>query len=274
MPELPEVETVVRGLRAAFNEPNQIVAVEVSGKKLRVPCPPDLPTLLLDRRFTNINRRAKYILITLDNGQILVFHLGMSGRLTIAPQNPTLLHDHVKLRFNSGHWLVYNDPRRFGGVTLIPHSSALPLHPLFRSLGIEPLTPEFTADILAQILNKRTGNIKSALMNANLIVGVGNIYACEALFRAGIHPMRPAGSLSSKECEQLVGDIKSVLEEAIISGGSTLRDYVRSSGDPGYFQHSFKVYGRHKKPCEKCNSLIENLRISGRSTFYCGRCQR
>ncbi len=197
----------------------------------------------------------------------------MSGRLTSTSSITDSKHNHLVITLNNENFLVFNDPRRFGLFTLI-HNADINSHTLFKDLGIEPLTKAFNAVKLQSICHKRHSNIKSVLMNANLIVGVGNIYANESLFLAGINPLRKASSLTVNEIQKLTTAIKKVLEDAILSGGSSLKDYVTSSGEAGYFQHNFKVYDRFNKTCYECSHIIEKNKIAGRSTFYCKHCQK
>lgn len=271
MPELPEVETVCRGL-APILTGYRITEAAHGNKNLRLPIPPHLHKSIVGKTITAISRRAKYIQIVLEDGTLLIVHLGMSGKLIAyeKPQPTRLKHDHVWMRLDNGKELVFNDPRRFGLVTTGHISSE---HPLFAKLGIEPLSPAFTgAWMQSQTRGKKTA-IKLWLMDASKVVGVGNIYASESLYRAKILPQREAGGLSRKEYDTLAKEVKNVLEAAIASGGSTLRDYVGASGDAGYFQHHFSVYGKEGKPCERCGSEIKRSVQSGRSTYYCGECQ-
>lgn len=273
MPELPEVETVRRGL-APHLTGQRIRRVQLNRPDLRVPFPPDLVETLTGARIAGVGRRAKYLLLGLDNHQVLIIHLGMSGQLTIRPQQgyETRLHDHAVLELENGTALIFNDPRRFGLWALAGQDSVA-AHPLFAHLGCEPLAAEFDADYLKARLARRSGPIKPVLMDQKLVVGVGNIYACEALYRSRISPFLPANK-SLKKSGLLVESIQAVLTEAIASGGSTLRDYVRSSGDAGYFQHHFRVYDRENRPCEACQTPIMRRVQAGRSTFFCVDCQK
>ncbi len=270
MPELPEVETVVRGLRDQIVG-KKIQGVVLSDKKLRKQYPSNL-SAIAGSRVVSVERRSKYILITLNNNDVIVVHLGMSGKLLFGSKIPENKHDHVKISLGSEN-LVYNDPRRFGLVTLIP-ANDLEKNELFCELGIEPLTDEFDYKYLKKLVKNKTGTIKTFIMNAKYIVGVGNIYASESLFYAGIDPMRKPSSLTDSELKKLVDSIKKVLIAAIDSGGSTLRDYVRSNGDVGGFQHEFAVYGKKGESCKLCGTKIAMVRIAGRSTFYCNKCQK
>ncbi len=269
MPELPEVETVVRGLRDQIIG-KKVKEIVLSDKKLRKQYPSNFSDIV-GSRVVSVERRSKYILITLNDNNVIVVHLGMSGKLLFGSKIPENKHDHVKISLGSEN-LVYNDPRRFGLVTLIPVND-LENDELFCDLGIEPLTEQFDYKCLKKLVKNKTGNIKTFIMNAKYIVGVGNIYASESLFYAGIDPLRQPKSLTDVELQKLVLNIKKVLQAAINSGGSTLRDYVRSNGDVGSFQHEFAVYGKKGKPCKTCGTKIEIIKIAGRSTFFCGKCQ-
>lgn len=272
MPELPEVETVRRGLEPALTG-QTIRSVELRRKDLRIPFPVDMRTRLEGAAILTVRRRSKYLLV--ETGKdTLIIHLGMSGRILLEKHGYLAKkHDHVLLGFSDGTLLVFNDARRFGLMTLCP-TAELDNHKLFAELGPEPLSDDFSAEYLHSALKARNSPIKTALMDAKLVVGVGNIYASESLFRSFIHPARKTSSLTKKEASLLVPTIREVLQEAIDSGGSTLRDYVRSDGDLGYFQHKFRVYGRENKPCLTCATPIERLQQQGRSTFFCPRCQR
>lgn len=274
MPELPEVETVRRGLEESIKN-KKIAKVILRRKDLRAPFPKDFAKNLTGRKIKNINRRSKYLVIELDSEFALVAHLGMSGKILIVdklPKNPAK-HDHVLIEFSDGSGIIYNDARRFGLMTLVDKKS-LDKHSLFKDLGPEPLSENFTPDILFNALRKKTSPIKTSIMDAHIVVGVGNIYACESLFRSQISPETKANKINKNELGLLVKNIRNVLNEAIDSGGSTLRDYVRSDGGLGYFQHKFNVYGREKEPCYTCGSAIKRIKQQGRSTFYCPECQR
>ncbi|MBN67190.1 MAG: DNA-formamidopyrimidine glycosylase [Rickettsiales bacterium] len=272
MPELPEVETVRRGL-APVMEQQRIVSVQLNRPDLRIPLPEHMAETLEGSRIRTIGRRAKYLLFHLDNGQVLLAHLGMSGRMLLMPKADYSAHkhDHVLWDLENGIRFVFQDPRRFGLMTLCDEA-ALDAHTLLAHLGPEPLGNHFNADYLRERLASKKVAIKPALMDQQIVVGVGNIYASEALFLAGVHPSRPANKVK-KELDALVEAIQKVLQSAIDSGGSTLRDYVRSSGEMGYFQHCFAVYGRQGEPCQRCGNPIEKYTQIGRSTFFCGVCQ-
>jgi len=278
MPELPEVETVCRGL-APFLEGHRFVRVEQRRKNLRFPFPKGFVKRLQGRQVERIHRRAKYILTYLDDSTVLIIHLGMSGRMTItAPGNTAPepgKHDHVVFETEAGAVIMYNDVRRFGLMTL-EQEDKLDQHPLLKDIGPEPLGNQFSDSYLSAVLKGRKTSIKAALLDQKVVAGVGNIYACEALYRAGISPRRTADSVAGKRAERLVPAVRNVLEEAIAKGGSTLRDYVQTDGELGYFQHEFAVYGRENEPCPDCDcgKSVQRIVQSGRSTFYCAKRQR
>jgi len=277
MPELPEVETVCRGL-AKVLEGRVIARFETRRRDLRVPFPAGLSAKVTGKRVRSITRRAKYILITLDDSQIVVAHLGMSGRMTIdkgatAPGR----HDHVIIATDDGTEIRFNDPRRFGLMTLTT-AAELDRHKLFKGLGPDPLEGVFTPESLVRALKGRKTAIKAALLDQRIVAGLGNIYVSESLFRAGISPKRKSGTVNAARAARLVPAIKQVLQEAIAAGGSSLRDHVQPSGELGYFQHRWQVYDRAGQPCpnhaaEKKPSLIKRIVQGGRSTFFCPRCQ-
>ena len=271
MPELPEVETVVRGLARALTGA-RIEHIDVRRQDLRFPLPKKLADRVKGRIVETVTRRAKYILINLDSGDVLILHLGMSGRLVIAddPAAPQK-HDHLIFHLHTGSRLVFNDPRRFGLCDLVP-KDGLETHKLLRDLGVEPLAGDLDEAYLTRILKDRKTPIKAILLDQRFIVGIGNIYASEILFKARIDPSRPAGSLEKAEIKKLLPSIKAILTRAIAAGGSSLRDYVQSNGELGNFQQSFAVYGREGKSCPNC--ICEGNRIrktvqAGRSTFRC-----
>lgn len=278
MPKLPEVETVCKGLRPLLVG-NTFKHVEKRRPNLRIPFPADFEASLQGRGIEGVERRAKYIQIFLDSGQVLIIHLGMSGRLLIQSeqqfhQEALHIHDHVIFTLSSGERVRYRDPRRFGLMTLCGREQ-IKTHPLFRHLGPEPLTQAFNAQLLEEALKNKKMPIKTALLDQRLVVGVGNIYVSEALFRAGISPLRHAGCISQEEIAKLLPLLKQVLKEAIAAGGSTLRDHIQPNGELGYFQHRFKVYGRQGQSCFNCGEehLIQRTVQAGRSTFYCLNCQ-
>jgi formamidopyrimidine-DNA glycosylase len=277
MPELPEVETIVRGLRPQLVG-HRLVRVIARRPDLRIPLPPQFAGRLRGRRVESLRRRAKYILAGLDDGAVLIAHLGMAGqwlarRCEDAGQPGA--HDHVEFETDDGMLLTYRDPRRFGLMTLTSENE-LGVHPLLASLGLEPLGNEFNGPALSATLAGRRTPVKAALLDQRVVAGIGNIYACEALYRAGISPRRMAASVPGVRAERLAAAIRSVLAEAIEAGGSSLRDYIQSSGELGYFQHFFQVYGREGEPCPGCDcgAAIRRIVQSGRSTFFCGHRQR
>lgn len=259
MPELPEVQTVVDELNQSLKN-RTLKDVITLRDKIRY----DVPDLsrLIGTKITDVKRRAKYIIINDE----LVIHLGMSGKIKVGEPQERVKHDHVIFEFDDNLEMVFNDARRFGFIIYKDNK-------FFDHLGPEPLEDEFNSSYLYGKLKTKTQPIKTAIMNQELVVGVGNIYASEALFRSGILPTRKCNKITKAKCAELVENIKQVLQEAIASGGSTLRDYVRSSGDLGYFQHSHNVYGREGEDCNKCGSVIKMVRQGGRSSFYCGSCQ-
>ncbi len=271
MPELPEVETTRRGI-APHLVGRRIERVVVRNPALRWPIPPQLPQLLRGRKILAIDRRAKYLLFDLGNGTLII-HLGMSGSLRLTPaETPAKKHDHFMLVLNSQMTLRLHDPRRFGAV--LWHRGDVGRHPLLASLGPEPLDEAFDAAYLhASCLDRKTP-IKQHIMNNKVVVGIGNIYANEALFLAGIHPRRAAGRIARPRIARLCDSIKTVLQSAIEQGGTTLRDFVHADGEPGYFSLRLHVYGKTGEPCYACGSPIRQIVIGQRSTFYCWRCQR
>ena len=292
MPELFEVEIVRRGLLPAMLGA-RIVKVELRRKDIRFPFPPRFRERLSGRRIVNMDRRAKYLLFELDGGETLIAHLGMSGSFRmekgeastpgafLRARSKDRKHDHVVLVLDSGWTVTYNDPRRFGFMDLAS-SGALARHPRLCGLGAEPLAPEFDARCLARLFAGSRAPLKSALLDQRRIAGLGNIYVCEALFRARLAPSRPAGVLADARgratpaATRLAKAIRDVLEEAIEAGGSTLRDHRQANGETGYFQHAFEVYGREGAPCVRkgCRGIVLRIAQSGRSTFYCPQCQR
>ena len=280
MPELPEVETVARGL-ALRMVGKRFAKVEQRRPDLRFPLPADLAGRLTGRRILAVRRRAKYLLIDLDDGQVVLGHLGMSGRMLVSDARPDRLetHDHLVFTLDDGICVRFNDARRFGMMDLVALAE-LDQHKLLRDLGPEPLGNEFNGPALAAALKGRKTPIKSAILDQKLVVGVGNIYASESLFRAGLSPKRLAATVQGDRAERLANAIKQVLTEAIAAGGSSLRDYVQTDGELGYFQHQWKVYDREGQACPGCDcdlartGGIRRLAQSGRSTFYCGKRQR
>jgi formamidopyrimidine-DNA glycosylase len=271
MPELPEVETTRRGL-VPHLVGRRIRDVVVRNGNLRWPVPRDLAQRLRGEEVLGIRRRGKYLLFDCRKGHLLV-HLGMSGRLSlIAEGQPPRAHDHVDLRLEGHQALRFTDPRRFGAMLWLEGPAEG--HMLLKGLGLEPLEPGFTGAALHRLARGRRVAIKQFLMNGNIVVGVGNIYASEALFHARIHPLRAAGRISPARFERLVAAVRSTLERALDAGGTTLRDFAAADGRPGYFQHESAVYGREGLPCRVCGTPIRVLRQGQRSTFYCPSCQR
>lgn len=270
MPELPEVETTVRGLRPIL-EGATIARVEARRGDLRRPFPDDLGQRLTGARVTALARRAKYGLVETDRGDTLIFHLGMSGRWRVDP-GALLPHDHLVIDTAAGRRVALNDPRRFGSVDLWP-TRDVAAWPAFAALGPEPLGPAFTGAYLRAALAGRRTSIKLALLDQRIVAGLGNIYVCEALFHARIHPRRAAGRIAPGRLERLAAAVRTVLEAAIAAGGSTLRDYARPDGELGYFSKQFAVYGREGQPCA-CGGTVRRYAEGGRSTFWCPACQR
>ncbi|MFZ3233772.1 MAG: bifunctional DNA-formamidopyrimidine glycosylase/DNA-(apurinic or apyrimidinic site) lyase [Stellaceae bacterium] len=275
MPELPEVETVRRGLALKMTG-RRIVRAELRRPDLRRPFPPELAERLGGAEIGALGRRGKYILIELDADGLLLLHLGMSGRVTAGDATvPTVLHDHVVLTLDDGTVVRFNDARRFGLLDYVRRSEAA-RHPLLAGLGPEPLGPEFDGAYLVGKLVGKMTPIKSALLDQRIVAGLGNIYVCEALYRARLSPRRLAGTVGRGRADRLVAAIRSVLDEAIAAGGSSLRNYVQANGELGYFQHRWAVYGHEGEPCPGCNCSEGVRRIvqSGRSTFFCAKRQR
>lgn len=274
MPELPEVETVRRGLAARLRG-RRIARVAVHRADLRRPLPPDFAAVLRGRTIERFGRRGKYLLAHLDNGLVLIVHLGMSGRLSVAGAPGGGAHEHVLFHFDDGAVLRYVDHRRFGLMDLAD-SGALARHVLLRDMGPEPLSDRFAGPLLADRLRGRDTPIKAALLDQRVVAGLGNIYACEALFHAGLSPRRRARTVQGRRAEGLARAIRRVLRAAIEAGGSTLRDHVQASGEIGYFQHRFSVYDRAGRPCPGCDcaGAVRRIAQSGRSTFYCAKRQR
>ncbi len=264
----------MRGLQARL-EGRRIVAAAVRRADLRWAFPAGLAARLTGALVTGFRRRAKYILMRLEGGDSVLIHLGMSGRMLIRRRgaNEPVLHEHVALATDDGWEVGFVDPRRFGSVDLV-RTADEDQHRLLAGLGPEPLGPDFSARVLRDALAGRRTPMKAALLDQRVVAGLGNIYVCEALFRAGIAPGAQAGSVAGARVARLVREIKATLTEAIAAGGSSLRDYVQPSGELGYFQHAWKVYGREGEPCGACGGQIGRLAQSGRSTFFCARCQR
>ncbi|MHC5655089.1 bifunctional DNA-formamidopyrimidine glycosylase/DNA-(apurinic or apyrimidinic site) lyase [Stappia sp. ICDLI1TA098] len=305
MPELPEVETVRRGLAPVF-ENAEILGLDLARPDLRFPFPERFAERVAGRRVLSLGRRAKYLLADLDDGEVIVAHLGMSGAFRIEtdgeavggeaetvaahafvyPRSQARAHDHVVFRLKAAAGgvpmrIVYNDPRRFGFMTMV-RREAIASHPYFRNLGVEPTGNALDGDLLARLFAGKAAPLKAALLDQRLVAGLGNIYVCEALYRAGLSPVAPAGTIATKagrasvRAERLADAIRSVIDEAIAAGGSTLRDHRQANGELGYFQHSFSVYGREGEPCRTlgCGAAVARIVQSGRSTFHCPRCQK
>jgi formamidopyrimidine-DNA glycosylase len=293
MPELPEVETVRRGLQPAM-EGAKIVRAEARRKDLRFPFQKDFVARLEGQTVTGLGRRAKYLMADLSSGDVLLMHLGMSGSFRVVagdkkktpgkfhhPRNEDRVHDHVVFQMSSGATVVFNDPRRFGYMKIFPRDR-IDDEPLLQGLGPEPLGNEFDAAMLARACANKKTSLKAALLDQRVVAGLGNIYVCEALFRSHLSPRRLAATLATKKGEptdhakRLVGAIHAVLNQAIKAGGSSLRDHRQTSGELGYFQHSFQLYGREGKTCESpgCGGIVRRFIQNGRSTFWCPKCQR
>lgn len=293
MPELPEVETVRRGLAPALVGA-RLVFIDQRRPDLRFPFPENFAARLTGRRVEALGRRAKYLLADLDDAQVLVMHLGMSGSFRIEDETAApppgnfdhikpkdAAHDHVEFRLSTGRRIIYNDPRRFGFMQIIARKNLFE-HPLFRNVGIEPLGNELDGAALARLFAGKAAPLKAALLDQRLIAGLGNIYVCEALHRAGLSPRRAAFCLARKDgspterAHVLARVIRDVLEEAVAAGGSSLRDHRQTDGALGYFQHHFRVYDREGAPCPRdgCSGIVKRIVQSGRASFFCGSCQR
>ena len=271
MPELPEVETTAAGVRPLVGG-RTVTAVVVRDRRLRRPVTQGLESILPGQRLEDVTRRAKYLLFRFERGTLIV-HLGMSGSLRVVPGHaPGLPHDHVEIAFGPAHVLRMRDPRRFGLVLWTTDDPQA--HELLRDLGPEPFDPRFDGAYLHALAEGRRGAVKNFLMDGHVVVGVGNIYASEALFRAGIHPVRAAGRVSRTRYDVLAGHVREVLQEAIAAGGTTLRDFMRNDGEPGYFSQALKVYGREGEPCVVCATPLAMKVIGQRSSYFCTRCQR
>jgi formamidopyrimidine-DNA glycosylase len=286
MPELPEVETVRRGLQPAL-EGARLERVQARRPDLRFPLPQGFVQRLTGARVDRLERRAKYLLARLDRGDTLVMHLGMTGRFEIEGSDRTRpgvfreaastddKHAHIVFETDEGRRITFFDARRFGYMDLIP-TEALERHPWFEALGPEPLGPDFDAGHLEQAFAGKIQNVKATLLDQRIVAGLGNIYVCEALFRARISPTTAAGRISRARLQRLTEAVREVLQEAIEAGGSTLRDYAGADGALGYFQHAFRVYGREGEPCTRdgCAGMVRRTVQAGRSTFHCASCQR
>ncbi len=298
MPELPEVETVRRGLMPAL-QGAVIESAEARCPALRWPLPDHFSERLVGRRIEALGRRAKYLLMDLSDGEVMILHLGMSGSIRVEgapantqpnmarpnlfhhPRRDSMPHDHVVLQLSNGATVTFNDPRRFGAILLVPYDRLDSL-PMLQNLGPEPLGNSFHATYLAQACARRTTSLKTALLDQKMVAGLGNIYVCEALHRAGLSPRRAAHTLATKtgeptrRAEVLVSSIRDVLRDAILAGGSSLRDHRQVNGQLGYFQHTFRVYDREGAPCVTpgCKGKVQRIVQGGRSTFFCASCQR
>jgi len=270
MPELPEVETTCRGIAPHINN-QSVERVIIRQDRLRWPVSTEIGQLLPGQKILNVYRRAKYLLIETGNGTLII-HLGMSGSLRVVdPKQIPEKHDHIDIVFNNNICLRYKDPRRFGA--FLWSKQAINQHKLFKKLGPEPLSDIFNFEYIYPKTRLKKSPIKSFIMDGHIVVGVGNIYASEALFLAKIHPKRAANNISKKRIENLVNAIKTILQDAIQQGGTTLKDFTNSEGKPGYFQQTLTVYGRTNKPCPICSTAIKVITIGQRSTFYCPKCQ-
>ena len=288
MPELPEVETVRRGLAPAM-EGARLDKVEVRHRGLRWPVAKDFEKRLAGQTVTSVGRRAKYLIVDVSSGDVLVMHLGMSGSFRVNDgkiakyhheKSKSTTHDHIVFHMSNGSTVTFNDPRRFGSMKLVPRTK-MDQEPLLRSIGPEPLGNEFDAAMLAQACAGKKTSLKAALLDQRVVAGLGNIYVCEALFRARLSPKRPASTIADRKGQPneravaLVDAIKAVLHDAIKAGGSSLRDHRRADGSLGDFQHNFLVYDREGKPCPGgCKGTVKRIVQNGRSTFYCPRCQK
>lgn len=270
MPELPEVETTRRGLVPHLLD-RAVAGVVLRRPALRWPVPREIETLLPGQRIDAVRRRAKYLLLDTTAGSALL-HLGMSGSLRVLPEGtPVRPHDHVDIALDDGHLLRFNDPRRFGCLLWQAPGT---LHPLLAGLGPEPLSVGFDGDTLYRASRGRAAPVKSFLMDQSVVVGIGNIYATEALFAAGVSPLRAAGKVSRERFEALANVVKAILAQAIERGGTTLRDFIHPDGAPGYFAQELSVYGRDGRPCQRCGRTLKSARIGQRATVWCPRCQR
>ena len=274
MPELPEVETVVRGLKPHL-EGRVLASATVRRDAIRSPIPPDFAKRVAGRRILSVERRAKYVWIRLEGGDVVIVHLGMSGRLVLLPKHIPKAgpHDHVDFTLKDGPTIRFTDPRRFGVIDLL-RDGDLGQDRRFKDLGPEPLDASFDAAALAAALAGSKAPLKAALLDQRNVAGLGNIYVCEALFRCGLSPKRKAGTVKPDKMEALCASIKETLSDAIKAGGSSARDYVQASGELGWFQHRWRVYDREGVECGSCGNKVKRIVQSGRSTFYCPICQR
>ncbi|WP_145951721.1 bifunctional DNA-formamidopyrimidine glycosylase/DNA-(apurinic or apyrimidinic site) lyase [Francisella uliginis] len=274
MPELPEVETVKRGLNKNIIN-KKIIDIEINTDKLRYPIQKDLFLNIKDKVINDIQRRGKHLIVTLAEDLQLIIHLGMSGVIKVKETNTysKVKHDHIILRLSDNTSLIYNDPRKFGYWLINTNHSPLE-HKVLASHGVEPLTDDFNSKYLLAKLSKTSRKIKQTIMDNSIVVGVGNIYASEALFDSNILPTRASNTITKKEANKLVESIKKILQKAIAEGGTTLKDYKNTEGKPGYFTQQLNVYGRVNQECYTCNTKIQSLVIGQRNTFYCKKCQK
>lgn len=275
MPELPEVEIVTQGLKNSILN-KKVINAKLFRNKLRREINESFIDDVVDAEIIDVKRRSKYIILELSNGKSVLIHLGMTGQFTVEKnldEDKLKKHTHIVINLNNGLSLVYNDVRRFG-LALTMDTKDVKSHALIKNIGVEPLEDDFTGEVLFSLLQDKKCDIKTALLNQHLVCGIGNIYACEALFYAGISPVRKANKVTKSECDKLYKEIKKVLLESIKAGGSTFRDYVQSDGSMGEFQNKFAVYGKEGEPCPKCGAIIKKIKQGGRSTFYCEVCQK
>lgn len=270
MPELPEIETIKIGLSHILSQ--SVKQIFRSPKKLRVESNLDL-NKTLNQKILSIERKARYLLISLTNNKTLILHLGMSGRITLSKDFKQLKHDHFACYLSGGEWLIYNDPRRFGFVDLIENEQIIN-HKMLKNLGVEPLSPDFNHKYLFSQLKNKFSNIKTTMMDNKIVVGIGNIYINESLFDAKISPLRLANSLSINELKKLVNSIKKIIANAIEMGGSSISDYQNAKGELGFFQNLHKVYDRNNQKCFECDCNIERIVQNQRSSFFCKICQK
>ena len=274
MPELPEVEVIKRGLERHLPG-RKVLEVVTGNKKLRLPMPrKKLQEFIQRARIKSIDRRGKFLLITMDNAAILIVHLGMTGRLGVFPDDaPKIKHDHLRLQLDNGTQLRFNDIRRFGSIQVIPPDGSLD-NTMLSHIGPEPFAVEFNASYLHRLAAGKDRPLKNFLMDSRVVAGIGNIYACEILFHAGQNPAKKIKKLSMNDWEKIVTGTHHVLKIAIASGGTTISDFVNESGKRGYFQLELQTYGRHGKSCKSCDCLISKITMAGRSTFFCPECQK
>lgn len=273
MPELPEVETVCRGLSPLLIN-HKIIKCEKYIDRLRTVFPPNFEQLITQARVINLHRRGKYIIIELDNSYTWIIHLGMSGKIRAGTNDNVQKHDHVIWQTDT-HRFAYNDPRRFGQMSLY-QSRAWERLPPFATMGLEPFDARLNEEVLYELLKNKTTSIKVSLLDQNIIAGLGNIYIAESLWQVGIHPLRSSNRITLEECEKMLGSVKNILMQAIDAGGTTLRDHRSIDGNTGYFQNFCQVYGQAGKPCQKieCSGTIQRITQSGRGSFFCDICQK